>query len=154
MREIDCNHFHTLKMVAVDFPHKITPRKSFKKFSDRDPASIFTTPFKKNILGHAIGIDHFNPRQPHAIMNEDYIMPLMSNSTGLSTRHIHFPYVVPRLSLADIAAARNHYSMYKRFHLNHKVANFRTKTTKFQMCTIRNMRRFRCSQSRNRRRTE
>ena len=32
-------------------------------------------------------------------MNKDYIMPLMSNSTA---RHIIYPYVVPRLSLADI----------------------------------------------------
>ena len=74
----------------------------------------------------------------------------MSNSTG---RPILYPYVVPRLSLADIAEARNHYSMYKRFHLSHKVVNFRTKTTKFQMCTSRNMRRFTCNKSRNRRRT-
>ena len=106
-----------------------------------------------NILGHAIGINHFHPRQPHAIMNEDYRMPLLSNSTGLSTRHIHFPYVVPRLSLADIAAARNHYSTYERFHLSHKVVHFRTKTTKLQFCTSRNMRRF-TYKSRNRRRTE
>ena len=54
-------------------------------------------------------------------MNKKYIMPLMSNSTG---RHVKFPYVVPRLSLADIAEARNHYSMNKRFHLSHKVVNF------------------------------
>ena len=74
----------------------------------------------------------------------------MSNSD----RRIEFPYVVPRLSLADIGEARNYYGMCKRFHLSHKVVHFRTKTTKFHLCTSRNMRRFTCNKSGYRRRTE
>jgi hypothetical protein len=63
------------------------------------------------LLGHAIGLNHFNPSIPYAIMNENYIKPLMTDSASVH-RDIKFPYVVPRLSLDDIAAARKYYGMY------------------------------------------